>query len=117
MSTALALVTFTRIGFHRWPGATPERAYLAQTHRHLFHFTVALEVFHDDREVEFHDLLDAAKAAVPMDGADWGAMSCEMMAREVAKALRDKYGAMRTLRIVVSEDGEVGAELTFQRGE
>ena len=43
-------------GMHNFPAAAelfPEVSFLADRHRHMFHFTVAKEVFHDDRDVEF----------------------------------------------------------------
>jgi hypothetical protein len=54
---------------HRWADAAGERAYLAERYRHLFHFRVELDVGHDDREVEFHDRLDACREITPA-GAD-----------------------------------------------
>ena len=48
-------VTFQKEGLHRWPDAInfPGVEFLANEHRHMFHFRVEMEVFHDDREVEF----------------------------------------------------------------
>ena len=48
-------VTFQKEGLHKWPDATqhPGIEFLANEHRHMFHFRVDLEVWHDDREVEF----------------------------------------------------------------
>ena len=48
-------VTFQKEGLHKWPDAIdhPGVEFLANEHRHMFHFRVDLQVFHDDREVEF----------------------------------------------------------------
>ena len=54
-------VRFSEPGFHCWPQAPERRAYLRNPHRHLFYVTVACIVSHDEREIEFHDLLDEAR--------------------------------------------------------
>ena len=56
-------VTFQKEGIHRFPeasknpkfatGGWDDVSFLANEHRHIFHFRVELEVFHDDREIEF----------------------------------------------------------------
>jgi DNA-directed RNA polymerase specialized sigma24 family protein len=49
---------------HWWPGATGKRAYLADEHMHDFRIRVAVEVEHDERQVEFHDLRDALETCI-----------------------------------------------------
>jgi hypothetical protein len=49
-----AIVRFQVPGFHCWQGATGDRAYLADRHRHLFHVEAKISIFQNDREVEFH---------------------------------------------------------------
>lgn len=99
------IVRFQVEGWHCWPGAPDHRAYLRTPHRHMFHVDVSMPVGHDDREVEFHDLLDFCRAAMPP--GDYGHRSCEMLARELYQKITRRY----TRRAVVSvfEDGEVGA--------
>ena len=48
-------VTFRKEGIHKYPGAVdlPGVEFLANEHRHIFHFRIELQVWHDDREVEF----------------------------------------------------------------
>ena len=46
-------VTFRKEGIHKYPDAPKGVTFLKFPHRHIFHFKVKLEVFHDDREVEF----------------------------------------------------------------
>ena len=48
-------VTYQREGIHKYPGAAnlPGVEFLASPHRHMFHFKITLQVYHDDREVEF----------------------------------------------------------------
>lgn len=101
-------VTFTRTGFHRWPDAPLLRAYLAAPHRHVFHFRVELDVHHDNREIEFHDLLDTCTAVIDDYGEDWDSCSCEAIARRLLADVQDQYPGTSPL-VTVSEDGECGA--------
>lgn len=112
MTQATIFVRFTQPGFHYWPEPTKGREYLGRRHRHLFHVEVRLNVSHDDREVEFHDLLDFARHAFP--GGELGGQSCEMLARSLATEIAHRY--QRAVEVSVSEDGEVGAlVLSFPR--
>lgn len=106
----MAIVRFQVPGFHCWQGATGERSYLANRHRHLFHVEARIEVFHNDREVEFHDFLDFCRANFP--GGEMGGRSCEMMAKDLLSAITGRY-PQRSARVAVFEDGEVGAEVNF----
>ena len=104
--SALAVVRFTQEGWHNWSGATGKREYLASRHRHLFYFEVSLEVFHNDREVEFHDLLDFCKANT--GAPEFGGVSCENIAESLAKKITLRYEGRRAI-VSVFEDNEVGA--------
>lgn len=110
--SSTAWVTSQFEGWHAWPDATEYRAYLASSHRHLFKVLVEIEVLHDDREIEFHDLLDFVRSILP--GPDLGARSCEMMAKSIGQAILFQYPG-RDLVVSVSEDGEVGARAFFHR--
>lgn len=106
--------------FHQWPDAPEPRGYLARRHRHWFHVKVSMLVTHDDREVEFHDLLDHVVAASETLGVpsvsgwrDLGAMSCEMIARNIAARVAVVYPGRR-VEVDVSEDGECGATAVDQ---
>jgi hypothetical protein len=56
-------VTFQKEGIHKYPAALTDPnlatgdeydvSFLGYPHRHIFHFKVAIEVFHDDRDIEF----------------------------------------------------------------
>lgn len=110
MTAATIWVNFTDARFHRWPQATGKREYLRSLHRHLFHIKVSTTVQHDDREIEFHDLLEMAKVEfVKMDVKD---MSCEAMARALGKILAHRYG--RDFIIDIAEDGECGATVVVE---
>ena len=56
-------VTFQKEGIHKYPAALEDPAlatgdeydvsFLGYPHRHTFHFRVTIQVFHDDRDIEF----------------------------------------------------------------
>lgn len=109
-SAASIVVRFKSPGFHAWPEAPASVAYLRERHRHLFHVSVAMNVFHDDREVEFHTLLAKAQGLFPT--GDLGSRSCEMLARELGWQLATFYD--RAVRVSVFEDGENGSQVEVQ---
>lgn len=120
---ALIEVKFELPGIHYWPDAPPEREYLGKPHRHLFHFELALQVKDDDREVEYHDLLDDLRTnvgKVAMGFAHgmhyFGPMSCETIARKVLRRIQEKYGSDRSAIMKVGEDGEFNAILYYNPG-
>ena len=52
-------VTFQKEGIHKYPAALTDPKlkdveFLGYPHRHMFHFRVEIEVFHDDRDIEFY---------------------------------------------------------------
>lgn len=108
---AAIFVKFTEEGFHCWPQAPDHRAYLRAEHRHVFHVTVELRVYHDEREIEFHDLMAEARALFKAlhDGTGCHSGSCEAMARVVANQLAATHDRM--VLVTVSEDGECGARV------
>jgi hypothetical protein len=113
MMNATVMVRRRFEGFHQWPDATGQRDYLAHRHRHLFWVQVEAAVTHDDREIEFHDLLDQVKAWWP--GPELGRWSCEQIGKHYLNHLIQDYGH-RSYLVEVWEDGEVGARVTWQPG-
>lgn len=114
-STTWVWASFDFIGLHHWPQAPHRRLYLRASHRHLFKVRASVSAAHDDREVECHDLLEVARAGVPdrAGSGEW-TLSCEQLATAIATALRSTFGAARRIKVSVSEDGEVGAELHWE---
>lgn len=108
MSTTIK-VRYRCIGFHRWPGATGERAYLADRHRHEWQIEVTCGVRHDDRDVEFHDLKDMVAELAP--AGEQGDRSCEAMARQLMDNLNARLSAGMIVAVEVWEDGECGARV------
>lgn len=105
-------------GYHLWDGAPARRGYLGNKHRHRFGIELRMNVDHDDREVEFHDVIDwiheYLRNAYPVDrtayGLEFSGSSCERIAAEMARAAYFQFGRPVTVR--VDEDGYVGAEVT-----
>lgn len=112
-SRKIIWVTFQRAGFHRYPDAPDDVRYLALKHRHLFKFKVGIEVFHDDREIEFHQFLSWLEnlygSILVLDYR-----SCEMIADDLAREIQSRY-PNRDLEIEVSEDGECGVSATYEK--
>ena len=101
-------------GFHYYPNAgqiDPRIKFLENEHRHMFKVTANIEVFHDDRELEFFlvkwDLNEFIK------GGNMNHKSCEMMGREILEHLKTKWGAHRGISVTVSEDGESDGTVTW----
>lgn len=103
-------VTWRATGFHRWPAASGERDYLAARHRHVFHYRAELDVTHNDRDIEFHDLLDACHD-VASEGVEWADRSCEAIGRVLLNDIEHRWPGRNPV-VTVSEDGECGATVT-----
>lgn len=112
-------VTFQKEGIHRYPAAAEdpkltEVSFLAHPHRHMFHFRVELEVFHDDRDVEFILLKRELEGLYTTGTLQLNNMSCEMIARELLTYIRESYRG-RNCTISVSEDNENGCTLVYRK--
>lgn len=106
-------VRWNQSGFHRWPDAREvtgeRRAYLAERHRHLFYYEAVVEVSHDDRQIEFHDLLDECRAFTAQR-VEHEHRSCEMLASEVLDFIESRFEVAGLVRsVTVLEDNECGA--------
>jgi len=108
---SLISVTFTCKGFHRYPDAPDDVAYLKLEHRHLFKFKVSIQVFHDNRELEFHQFLNWLESLVGTT-ISVDHKSCEMISDDLAKTISDRY-PNRFLQIEVWEDGECGSITSY----
>ena len=119
-------VTFQKEGIHKYPAALDDPklatgdeydvSFLGYPHRHIFHFRVCIEVFHDDRDIEFIQFkrwLERLYSADKSGGVlvlDY--KSCEMICDELAETINEKY-PNRDMEITVSEDGENGATIQY----
>ena len=108
---SMVWVTFRKEGIHKYPAALDDPklvdvSFLGYPHRHIFHFKVWIEVFHDDRDVEF--ILFKRWLEGLYDGTlELDYNSCEMIADDLHKEVTNKY-PRRKIWISVSEDGENG---------
>ena len=101
-------------GLHNWPDAqsiVPEVGFLSSMHRHKWFITAKKQVNHDDRDVEFimfkRDILDYLLEEYYNNDTrthEFGAKSCEMLAKEIMEAFECNY-------VSVFEDNENGAEV------
>lgn len=105
-------VTFQKEGIHCYPAAKDIKGveFLAYPHRHVFHFKVKIEVYHDDRDIEFILLKRELEQHFKVGEIDH--KSCEMLANNVMVYMRNNY-SYRDIEVEVSEDGENGATLTY----
>tara|TARA_R100000426_G_C4761904_1_gene87478 strand:- start:132 stop:485 length:354 start_codon:yes stop_codon:yes gene_type:complete len=101
-------------GLHNWPDAKkvfPEVAFLSDIHRHKWYITAKKKVNHDDRDIEFimfkrdiEEYLRSKYYDKKYRSHYFGAMSCEMLAREILDLFDCCY-------VSVYEDNENGAEV------
>lgn len=111
-------VTFQKVGFHYYPAALTDEnledvKYLGQRHRHLFKFKVWIEIFHNDRELEFHQVLNFCESLFDSH-IDIDSKSVEMLADDLYIELSKKY-PNRDIRIDISEDGECGCTINYNK--
>jgi len=117
MSQDMIWVTFRKEGIHRYPAALTDPrlatgdeydvSFLGHPHRHMFHFKVYLEIFHDDRDVEFIQFKRWLENLYNQGTLALDFKSCEMMADDLHGQIASKY-TDRKIWIEVSEDGENG---------
>lgn len=106
---------------HYWAQAFDEVSYLQHPHRHMFKVKVEMEVYHNDREVEFimvKHLLDREIATHLDENGVWQmeGHSCEDVAEMLSQLLTTNY-PNRWIQVSVAEDGENGCIMdnTIQR--
>jgi len=99
-------VTTSFEGIHNYPDAPEEVEYLRNPHRHIFHVTVWLEVFNDNRDVEF--IMFKNYINTILLSGDLQNASCEMISDKLEIEIRTMYPD-REIRIEVSEDNENGS--------
>jgi hypothetical protein len=109
-------VTFQREGIHRFPAAATDAnladvAFLANEHRHIFHFNVSIEVFHNDRDIEFIQFKRWLESLY-QGTLELNFKSCEMISDDLYQIIAGRYPG-RDIEITVSEDGENGATIRY----
>ena len=119
-------ITFRKEGIHKYPqAATDPRlatgdwldvSFLGTPHRHIFHFRVEMEVFHDNRDVEFIQAKRIMERWYADGTLQLDYKSCEMMAKDLYNKLIAQWPD-RSYAIEVSEDGENGCRMIFERAK
>ena len=109
-------VTFQREGIHHYPLAATEPnladvSFLANPHRHIFHFTVAIQVFHNDRDIEFIQFKRWLESLY-QGTLELNHKSCEMISDDLYEAIASRFPG-RDIEIKVSEDDENGVVITY----
>ena len=112
-------VTFKKAGFHKYPAAATDPnlqdvSYLGMRHRHLFGFKVQIEIFHNDRELEFHQVLNYCESLFTTQAIEIDYKSVEMLADDLYVKLSEKY-PNRCMKIEVDEDGECGCQIEYSK--
>ena len=115
-------VTFTKEGIHKYPGADTDPklatggwddvSFLGFPHRHTFHFKVWIEVFHDDRDIEFIQFKRWLEGLYGNAELQLDYKSCEMIADDLYETINDEYPG-RYVKISVAEDNENGCEMEY----
>ena len=117
-------VSFQKEGIHKYPAAATDPnlatgdeydvSFLANPHRHIFHFRVSIDVFHTDRDIEFIQfkrwllsLYNGKNSVLELDYK-----SCEMIADDLYNQIAARY-SNRAVIIDVSEDGENGCVIEY----
>ena len=100
-------VTAQKELLHRYPDAPRAVSFLRNEHRHNFHFKVFIEVFHEDRDIEFILFQRYIKGLLFNVEKNINHFSCEMLSHYLYGQIVDKY-PNRYIKIEVSEDGENG---------
>ena len=115
-------VRFQKEGIHMYPAAATDPAlatgdeydvsFLGTPHRHIFHFEVSVEVFHNDRDIEFIQFKRWLEKQYSQGILELNYKSCEMISDDLYDVIATRYPD-RNIAIQVSEDNENGAHIVY----
>ena len=106
-------ITTEKEMFHKYPNAPDEVHYLRTLHRHMMKFKVWLEVFHNDRDIEFIMFKQYVVNSLTMIDQKLGpCKSCEMISDDIYNYIKETY-PNRKVMIEVSEDQENGSHKEY----
>ena len=115
-------VTFRKEGIHKYPAAATDPAlatgdeydvsFLGVPHRHIFHFRVWIDVFHNDRDIEFIQFKRWLENLFRDSTLSLDYKSCEMIADDLYTEISSRYPG-RSVWIEVAEDGENGCLIEY----
>jgi len=117
-------VRFQKEGIHKYPAAATDPnlatgdeydvSFLATPHRHIFHFEVTIEVFHNDRDIEFIQFKRWLENQYSQGILALDYKSCEMISDDLYEVIATRY-SNRNITISVSEDNENGATIHYNK--
>ena len=117
-------VTFTKEGIHKYPAALDDPklatgdeydvSFLGYPHRHTFYFKVQIEVFHNDRDIEFIQFKRWLENLYKDDVLQLDYKSCEMISDDLYTQINNKYPG-RFVVIDVAEDNENGCQIVYPK--
>jgi hypothetical protein len=117
-------VRFQKEGIHYYPAAAADPAlktgdeydvsFLGTPHRHIFHFEVTIQVFHNDRDIEFIQVKRWLENQYSQGILELNYRSCEMMCDDLYEVISTRY-PHRNIIISVSEDNENGATIHYKQ--
>jgi hypothetical protein len=122
-------VTFQKEGIHKYPAALTDSmlatgdeydvSFLGYPHRHIFHFRVWIDVWHNDRDIEFiqfkrwlENLYRSPDNNITNSVLALDYKSCEMIADDLYVQIAGRYPG-RSVWIEVAEDGENGCLIKY----
>ena len=122
-------VTFQKEGIHKYPAALTDPmlatgdeydvSFLGYPHRHIFHFRVWIDVWHNDRDIEFiqfkrwlENLYRGTDNNTKNSVLALDYKSCEMIADDLYTQIANRYPG-RSVWIEVAEDGENGCLIKY----
>ena len=118
----MIFVKFQKEGIHMYPAAASDFnlktgdeydvSFLGTPHRHIFHFNVAIEVFHNDRDIEFIQFKRWLENLYKGGTLELNYKSCEMISDDLYEQIATRYPD-RNIEITVSEDNENGATIYY----
>ena len=118
----MIFVRFQKEGIHMYPAAATDPklktgdmydvSFLGTPHRHIFHFEVTIEVFHNDRDIEFIQFKRWLENLYAGGTLELNYKSCEMISDDLYEQIASRYPD-RDINITVSEDGENGATIYY----
>jgi hypothetical protein len=122
-------ITFRKEGIHKYPAAATDPnlatgdeydvSFLANPHRHVFHFRVWIDVFHNDRDIEFIQFKRWLENLYSPNNNNSSSIleldfkSCEMIADDLYDQIAARYPE-RAVWIEVAEDGENGCLIKYE---
>lgn len=116
-------VPFQKEGLHRYPAASTDPklktgewddvSFLGNEHMHYFFFKVQIEVFTDDRDIEFIQFSRWLQRFYESGVLKLDYKSCEMMGEELIDKIKQQYPG-REIIVEVYEDNINGAVLNYQ---